>query len=278
MPKPNNRKIIGFKQNWRVKKLKDHLIDKLKSCVIAQGFDQIRFDFQEIFSHVLKPITIQFIILVALSKQWKLYQLDINDSFLNGCLEEEFFMMQPPSFEHSVYPNHVCIMYKEIYGLKQAPRTWFDTLAHALLRMGFVKFVTNTSLFVCFIDSSIVYLIVYVDNIVIVGRNELKVREFIHLLNEKFDLKHMGYLHYFLVLRSPSQLRVIWPCLKQNRFKNRWLKLRCIKLNHLIHQCFQLLLLMLILMNHCMLIPRFIGVLWVLFIHYSHMTWHFICC
>ena len=90
------------------------------------------FDFHETFSPVFKPVTIRIILTLALSHGWKLFQLDVNNAFLNRSLEETVFMTQPPGFEVT-NKSLVCKLNKAIYGLKQAPRQWFIRLKSTLL-------------------------------------------------------------------------------------------------------------------------------------------------
>jgi hypothetical protein len=61
---------------------------------------------------------------MAINQGWHIRQLDIQNAFLHGVLEEEVFMRQPPGFEDSLHPGHLCRLDKALYGLKQAPRAW----------------------------------------------------------------------------------------------------------------------------------------------------------
>jgi len=78
------------------------------------------FDFHETFSPVITPVTIRIIVTVALTNAWDLFHLDVNNSFLNGSLDETVYMTQPPGFE-AANKSLVCKLNKAIYGLKQAP-------------------------------------------------------------------------------------------------------------------------------------------------------------
>ena len=92
--------------------------------------------FHETFSPVIKPVTIRVILTLAITHKWPLQQLDVNNAFLNGLLEEEVYMTQPPGFESSD-KSLVCKLNKAIYGLKQAPKAWFERLKVTLLKFGF---------------------------------------------------------------------------------------------------------------------------------------------
>ena len=100
IPLPANRQAIGCKWVFRVKENADGSINKFKARLVAKGFHQIHsFDFHETFSPMVKPIAILVALTLALSQGWELFQLDVNNAFLNGLLEESVFMTQPLSFE-----------------------------------------------------------------------------------------------------------------------------------------------------------------------------------
>ena len=106
--------------------------------MVAKGFHQVYgFDFHETFSPVVKPITIRIVLTLALSHGWELFQLDVNNAFLNGILEKSVFMTQPSGFEVADR-SLVCKLDRALCGLKQAPRQWFDRLKSTLLQFGFV--------------------------------------------------------------------------------------------------------------------------------------------
>ncbi|CAL2247835.1 unnamed protein product [Prunus armeniaca] len=109
--------IVGCKWVFKVKRKADGSIDRYKARLVAKGFNQQEgFDYKETFSLVVKPATIHT-------------QLDVRDAILNGYLQEEVYMKQPPGFHDSSRPQDVCRLNKALYGLKQAPRAWFQRLS-----------------------------------------------------------------------------------------------------------------------------------------------------
>ena len=109
-------------------------------------------------------------------------------------------MVHPPGYVDSLCPNYVCRLWKSLYGLKQAPRAWFDKFSTQLLHMGFQGSLVDSSLFILHHGKLVVYLLVYVDDIVLTGNNPKFLNSLISQLNEAFELKDLGPLHYFLRL------------------------------------------------------------------------------
>ena len=125
---PAHKQPIGCKWVFRVKENPDGTIHKYKARLVAKGFhQQAGSDFTETFSPVVKPVTVRTVLTIAVSNKWPIQQIDVNNAFLNGILEEEVYMQQPQGFEASDR-TLVCKLNKALYGLKQAPRAWFDRL------------------------------------------------------------------------------------------------------------------------------------------------------
>nr|KYP67039.1 Retrovirus-related Pol polyprotein from transposon TNT 1-94 [Cajanus cajan] len=195
---PSDRKAVGCKWVFRVKENADGSIDKLKARLVAKGFHQVHgFDFHETFSPVIKPITIRIILTLALTNNWNLFQLDVNNAFLNGTLEETIYMVQPPGFEAGD-KSLVCKLNKALYGLKQAPRQWFNKLKLTLTRFGFQASKCDPSLFQYQHQTHTIFILVYVDDIIITGSSSLLIQQITNQLDSIFSLKQLGSLDYFL--------------------------------------------------------------------------------
>lgn len=94
-----------------------------------------------------------------------------NNTFLQGSIDEEFYMAQPQGFEDTTYWTHICRLYKAIYGLKQAPRAWYNELKNHFLMLGFINSNSSSTLFIRHHSHATVYLLLYVEDIVINGND-----------------------------------------------------------------------------------------------------------
>jgi len=204
---PAHRQAVGCKWVFRVKQNPDGSINEYKARLVAKGFHQQHgFDYNETFSPVVKPVTVRTILTLAVTKKWAIQQLDINNAFLNGLLTEEVYMSQPPGFE-STDKHLVCKLHKALYGLKQAPRAWFEKLQATVLSFGFKSSKCDPSLFTLHTKSHCIYLLVYVDDIIITGSSKAVIQNLVSQLNSEFSLKDLGTLDYFLgieVKHSPN--------------------------------------------------------------------------
>jgi hypothetical protein len=110
-------------------------------------------------------------------------------------------MAQPLGFIDSAQPFHVCKLHKSLYGLKQAPCAWFERFTSHLLTLGFTASLADASLFVLHHGSTTVYLLLYVDDIIIKDNNSTAISDIISQLSAAFELKDLGPLRYFLGLQ-----------------------------------------------------------------------------
>uniref|UniRef100_A0A2N9IZG0 Reverse transcriptase Ty1/copia-type domain-containing protein n=1 Tax=Fagus sylvatica TaxID=28930 RepID=A0A2N9IZG0_FAGSY len=112
-------------------------------------------------------------------------------------------LSQPQGYTDPQNPHYVCKLHKSIYGLKQAPRAWFERFTGQLLQFGFVASTTDYSLFIYRTKTTIAYLLLYVDDIVLTSNTPTFFDQLIQHLSSVFELKDLGPLHYFLVIQCP---------------------------------------------------------------------------
>lgn len=155
VPPPPDWKPIDYKRVFKVKENTGGTVQLYKAWYMAKGFHQVhRFDFGKTFSPMVKPTTIRTILSIALTYMWEISKMNINNAFLDGELQEEVFMDQPPRLECHHDPPLVCKLHKALCGLQQAPRAWFDKLHNTLLDLGFVPAKSENR---CFFDSKYLY-------------------------------------------------------------------------------------------------------------------------
>jgi hypothetical protein len=113
-------------------------------------------------------------------------------------------MKQPPGFFSSTQPQYVCKLQKALYGLKQAPRAWHSKLSAKLCALRFRPYKTDTSLFIYRFANLIMYVLVYVDDLIIMSYSEAATTHLLHKLDHEFAIKDLGPLHYFLGIEVQS--------------------------------------------------------------------------
>jgi hypothetical protein len=178
-------------------------VDRFKARLVAKGFDQqCGIDYNETFSPVIKPFTIRVILCLAIHYNWSIRQLDISNAFLHGYLGETVFMEQPQGFVDKEYPHYVCKLQKSLYGLKQAPRAWFNCLSSFLLELGFTASLVDPSLFLHHFGSIRLFMLIYVDDIILTGTHPTTISSPIVRLQTEFPLKNLGSLGFFIGIQA----------------------------------------------------------------------------
>jgi hypothetical protein len=111
--------IIDCKWVYKVKRKADGTIDRHKARLVAKGFKQhYGIDYEDTFSPIVKAATIRLVLSVAVSHNWSLHQLDVQNTFLHGVLEEEVYIKEPLDFHDASHPGYICKLDKALYGLK----------------------------------------------------------------------------------------------------------------------------------------------------------------
>ncbi|KAM1633571.1 hypothetical protein ACFXTN_010610 [Malus domestica] len=197
VPSQPSQNLVGCKWVFRIKRNPYGTIARYKARLVAKGFHQQGLDYTETFSLVAKPVTIRLLLTMAAQFDWFLNQLDVSNVFLHGNLSEFVFMVQPSGFEDPAKPTHVCGLHKSLYGLKQAHRAWYEKLYSALSSFGFHGSQNDHSLFVKN-DPTLVFILVYVDDILVTGPDAQACQATISQLSALFPIKDLGPLHYFL--------------------------------------------------------------------------------
>lgn len=128
----------------------------------------------------------------------------MQNAFLHGDLHETVYLRQPPGFVDPAKPDHLCLLHKSLYGLKQAPHAWFQRLSKVLHQLGFTGSKTDPSLFIYKSAGTILYMLVYVDDIILTGNRSAAIDIVVEQLSSTFALQDMGALSYFLGIEVKS--------------------------------------------------------------------------
>jgi hypothetical protein len=208
VPLLEGKKAIGCKWVYKMKHNSDGSISRYKPRLVAKGYAQTHgIDYEETFAPVAKMATMRVVIAVVTSRGWVLHQMDVKNAFLHGELQKEVYLDQPLGYGDMSHPDYVCRLRKTLYGLKQAPRACHDKIAEYLVTIGFRMSDADHSLYVRKSDEGIVVITIYVDDMIVGGDNEKEVEHVKSLLKQKFDMKDLGELKFFLgieVIRTPE--------------------------------------------------------------------------
>lgn len=195
---PPNIKPIGSKWVYKVKHRADGTIERYKARLVAKGYNQVEgLDFFDTFSPVAKITTIRTLLALASINSWYLHQLDVNNAFLHGDLQEEVYMSVPQGVQCSK-PNQVCKLLKSLYGLKQASRKWYEKLTGFLITQGYKQSNSDHSLFTLHTNTDFTALLVYVDDVILAGTSMNEIDRIKFMLDSQFKIKDLGKLKYFL--------------------------------------------------------------------------------
>jgi hypothetical protein len=121
VPRPKRKDVVSSKWLYKIKHVVDGSIEKHKARFVARGFSQKEgIDYEETFSHVVRYTSIKTIISLTTKMKWKLHQMDVKTTFLNGFIEEKVYIEKPQGFEVEDRKTHVYMLKKDLYGLKQS--------------------------------------------------------------------------------------------------------------------------------------------------------------
>ena len=195
VPRPKGRKIVTCK--WIFKKKEGTTPDegiRYKARLVARGFTQKEgVDYNEIFSPVVRHTSIRVLLAIVAHYDLELEQLDVKTAFLHGLLEEDIYMTQPEGFVVPGKEDYVCKLKKSLYGLKQSPRQWYKRFDSYMIKLGFSR-----SPYDCCVyhnkadDGSMVYLVLYVDDMLIAAKSKSEVQKLKAQLSVEFDMKDLG--------------------------------------------------------------------------------------
>ena len=134
-------------------------------------------------------------------------------AFLHGNLEEEIFIVQPEGFKKPGIENLVCRLKNSLYGLKQSPRQWYKRFDSYMIQIGYIRCEYDCCVYVCILeDSSYIFLLLYVDDMLIVARSMCEVDRLKSLLYKEFEMKDLSTAKKILGMQihKDKEARKLW--------------------------------------------------------------------
>lgn len=193
--KPENQRVIGCKWIFKYKPGIPGVEEpRFKARLVAKGYAQREgIDYTEIFSPVVKHVSIRVLLSIVAEEGLELEQLDVKTAFLHGELDETIYMEVPEGYEREFKPGEVCLLNKSLYGLKQSPRKWNQQFDSYMTEIGFKRSSYDNCAYTKELDDgSMIYLLLYVDDMLVAAKEMKVITDLKQKLSSKFEMKDLG--------------------------------------------------------------------------------------
>ncbi|GJU89584.1 retrovirus-related pol polyprotein from transposon TNT 1-94 [Tanacetum coccineum] len=192
VPNPMDMTIIGTKWVYRNKLDENGVVTRNKFRLVAQGYNQQEeIDYDETYASVARLESIRILLAYACALDFKLYQMDVKSAFLNGFINEEVYVAQPPRFIDRL----------KAFLIKQAPKAWYDRLKAFLIKHNYSMGMVDNTLFTKKKDSNLIIVQIYVNDIIIGSTCQEMCDDFANIMHDEFEMSMMGELNFFLGLQ-----------------------------------------------------------------------------
>ena len=198
---PEGSQPIGVKWIFKKKMNAQGEIERYKARLVAKGYKQKEgIDYDEVFAPVVRMETIRLLISQAAQFKWPIFQMDVKSAFLNGVLEEEVYIEQPPGYMKIGEEKKVLKLKKALYGLKQAPRAWNTRIDTYFKENGFKQCPYEHALYAKNNGGNMIFVALYVDDLIFMGNNNDMIEEFKGTMRREFEMTDLGLMKFFLGL------------------------------------------------------------------------------
>src|SRR6187399_3171111 len=199
---PDDRQAIENKWIFKRKTDADGNVTVYKARLVAKGYRQVQgIDYDETFSPVAMLKSVRIMLAIATFYDYEIWQMDVKTAFLNSFLNVELYMMQPEGFVDPENANKVCQLQRSNYGLVQASRSWNIRFNDVIKAFGFIQTWGEACIYKKVSGSSIAFLILYMDDILLMG-NDIEFLDSVKgYLNKSFSMKDLGEAAFILGIK-----------------------------------------------------------------------------
>lgn len=195
---PEGKIALPCKWVYKTKTDENGSVVRYKARLVVKGYKQRKdIDYQEVFSPVIRYTSLRYLVGLTAKYNLKINQMDAITAFLQGDIEEEIYMIQPPLYEKE--GNKVCRLIKSIYGLKQASRQWNKKLNKALLDIGLMRCKVDPCIY--YLPNEMFFIAVYVDDLLCFYHCDKTISFVKSKLTNLFSMKDVGEARYCIGLK-----------------------------------------------------------------------------
>jgi hypothetical protein len=196
---PPGANILGTKWVFALKTHPDGTISRHKARLVCQGFGQKEgVDYDNTFANTAGKTTVRVFLALVCLLGLKVKQIDVTGAFLYGEAEKEIYVRQPP--RHDDGSGRVCRLRRALCGLKEAPRIWEETLRSSLEGLGFAGSKVDPSLYLLEREGEMVYVLDFVDDMLIASRLEAHTEWVARELSFQYDITDEGEAEKYIGL------------------------------------------------------------------------------
>ena len=224
---PKGKKEIGCKWVYAQKEGFPTKNDvRYKARLVAKGYAQKEgIDYNEVFSPIVKHSSIRILLALVAQFNMELVQMDVKTAFLHGDLEEEIYITQPDGFKVAGKENWVCKLSKSLYGLKQSPRQWYKRFDQFMIGQNYTRSSFDHCVYFRKLqDGSFIYLLLYVDDMLIASRNQEEICRLKAQLSKEFEMKDLGEAKKILGMEIAKDRQRGTLCLTQKQYLKKVLQ------------------------------------------------------
>ncbi|CAI7876058.1 unnamed protein product [Closterium sp. NIES-53] len=214
---PPGKKAIGVRYVFRRKTDKEDKVVQHKVRLVAKGYTQEpEKDYDQVFAPVGKLTSGRVLLAEAAVKGWHVQQEDVDHAYLNAVLQEEVYVRQPEGFDDGT--GRVYRLHKALYGLKQAPRAWNEEISTTLIAAEFDRSACDEALYIRFVDEEPVYVLVYVDDLLLVSPRLELIDQVKEVLAQRYQMKDLGEVSTYLGVEVRRSVKDGWLEIGQEKY------------------------------------------------------------